>query len=122
MSFDQAVWPSNCPPSDAIVADQAVFRLVKDNPPKERSFRTHFERGRGTNCPDRALSVYSSEDGAREAGRQFPGLGKWIARAHLHAQHGVLKADSDPSSTHMDWWLCDHVTLRAGLFSVAAQV
>jgi hypothetical protein len=31
-------WPDACPPADAVDADGIVYRLVKDDPPAERSF------------------------------------------------------------------------------------
>ena len=94
MPFDPAVWPQGCPPSDAVKANGRVYRVVKDDPPHERSFRTHFERKAGTTCEHRALSVFSDEAGARFVGRLFPGLGRWIACADLTDQHGVLKPDA----------------------------
>jgi hypothetical protein len=80
-------WPTHCPPPDAPEAEGEVFRIVSTNPPTAGDFRSYFDLGlrpRADACRRRGLSLLRDLDEAIRSARLYPGLGNFIASAHLH--------------------------------------
>lgn len=100
--------PRDCPPSNATLRHQAVYRIVKAAPPTREDFRTHAELGTATRadpCRRAALSVFSTWRQARHRQMSSPHLGGHIAKASLTPRHGPI---SQPQTNgHMDWWPFD---------------
>lgn len=118
-------WPDNCPPADAEPAKGAVFRIVAADPPNADDLKSYRELGvpaRGSECRQRAVSVFQTHDQACHRLRLSPRLGAAIARAELNATHGAVKLTSARSG-HIAWWSVAALTPhnRAKLFEEVSQ-
>lgn len=118
----------NCPPNDAEAASGDVYRCAKNNPPHTEDMKTHEESGRlpdADPCLRRALSVFRKQADAEHQLRLFRRWRKrYILRATLTAQHGLVKLTSGKQPTHTSWWPDAALTLdsRAALFTAVAEV
>lgn len=118
-----ANWPKNCPPSDAVDADGDVFRIVKDEPPTDEDFASHWETGKLPKAPPClrcGLSVFRDVRDAVHQRQLIPKLGCWIAQATLKYHHGKTKLTEGVQPTHTTWWAYEKVN-RASLFSVVRE-
>lgn len=116
-------WPTDCPPGDASDAEGLVYRIVKNHPPQEADFASHFERGRLPKAPPClrcGLSVFRELRDAVHQRHLLPKLGRWIARGKLHAGHGKTKPTPTHIPTHATWWAYGEVP-RASLFAVVSE-
>lgn len=101
-------WPADCPPQAAQEANQAVFRLVKEEPPSAGDLASHHETGKlpgACPCLRCGLSVLPSLDDALHQRDLMPKLGDHIAQAQLQPMHG--KTQHTPSRrlpAHLTWW------------------
>lgn len=110
--------PPGCPPCDATLRQQRVYRIVRDDPPTGGDFQTHAQLGRAVRadaCRRSALSVFSTLRQARQRQMCSPHLGRHIATASLTPAHGPISAPQQ--NGHMDWWP-HHGMLNANDFEV----
>lgn len=116
-------WPNGCPPEDAQDANGTVFRIVKNDPPNDVDFISHFESGRIPKAPPClrcGLSVFRELKDAVHQRLLMPKLGRWIAKATLEAVHGKTKLTQGQQPTHTTWWAYDGVQ-RASPFTVVSE-
>lgn len=104
-------FPKNCPEEDcpkpgAAPVDQRVWRLVKNDPPIERDFQNHVERGKRRDsdaCLRCGLSVMNTEESARHLQEMMSFLGKYVASARLTPDRGLIRQTTKRQSHHT-WW------------------
>jgi hypothetical protein len=100
-----------------------VFRVVKNDPPHDKDLESHFESGRLPKAPPClrcGLSVFRELRDAAHQRHLLPKLGRWIAQATLHADHGRTKPTPTKIPTHTTWWAYDGVH-RASLFVIVRE-
>lgn len=102
--------PTGCPPADAAdVNGEVVFRFLKNEIPEDDDFRSkHLDRAKHligvSPCRQRALSVWTSEERARQVLATFRrGGGMRLGRVRLDAGAGLIK---QTGPDHVSWWRC----------------
>ncbi len=116
-------WPASCPPDDAEDAHSGIFRIVKNDPPEDSDFLTHYETGRlpkADSCLRCGLSTFRDIRDAIHQRQLMPRLGRFIANGVLESQHGKTKLTKGQQPTHTTWWVYANVN-RAELFSVCDE-
>lgn len=102
--------PPNCPPADAkeITTPFVIYRLVKNNPPTEKDFKSYRElnpkgRRRGEECIARGLSVWAEREDAEAKLDELPSFtDSFVCTVQLEAGAGrILKTGS---LSHHTWW------------------
>lgn len=103
--------PDGCPPDTALLADGAVYRVVKNNPPASDDFLTYAEDGKfNTNraCDSHGISVFRERDDAEFYADKFQYLGDFIAKGILANQHGKIgdtpRYIDGARISHATWW------------------
>lgn len=108
-------YPANCPPVEAEPASGTVYRLVQNNPPRAKDFRTPFEEnpGRFNNKPtikNCGLSVHTDmQDSERlhEVTKMIPRFkNSQIAEGELNPTLGLIQhTPSSKYKSHHSWWV-----------------
>jgi hypothetical protein len=123
-------WPAyfsdDCPPQDSQPASGEVYRLVKNDPPKEDDFLTHKElfpeKDFGDQeCQACGVSVSRDADDIPVLKRRVPGLReRMLARGILDSSLGKIKSTPGPVRSHHTWWVPVGVQ-RHACFSVVRR-
>jgi hypothetical protein len=114
-------FPANCPPSDAVPTQGAVFRITDNDPPTDEDFLTKYElkeeppprQTKFQLCCRHSLSVYRDLSEARHYRQAVPGDRRYIAAGTLTPDCGVTK--DRPASgyhSHAEWWCYDGIERR----------
>jgi hypothetical protein len=116
------IWPDDlppdCPPTDAIAAEGAFYRFVKNDPPTIADFSRPRDLPRKKPippeelCEHSALSLYATPEDVRLARQYIPGFNKKkIALGQLARHMGVVYNSPTTLSpevtlkSHTDWWI-----------------
>jgi len=102
-----ADWPPDCPPSDAVPAFGAAYRIVAGDPPRREDFLTLLEKGTAIAnhlCMSAGLSLFRRYRDATHCAMKYPHLGSGIARAVLSSEHGATKPTPRGGNSHETWW------------------
>lgn len=100
-------WPEGCPPTDAVAASGAVYRLVRADPPVSEDFHSLWEQGRPVReklCESAGLSIFRILDDAVHCAKKYPYLGGGIAVSQLESRHGRVKPTPRRGNSHATWW------------------
>ena len=89
-----------------------LYRVVRGDPPTTADFRSHEARGRplppGANEQTRRLwsgiSVYDTEERARQAALDYPRLGAYIAMLEVREEDPVRAERTTASLGHHTLW------------------
>lgn len=103
-------FPSCCPPENAIDANGAVFRVVKNEDLTSDDFLSHHELETAITanpCSRCGVSVFNSFQKALHLQRMRPTLGNAIAEGNLNPSAGKMLLTI--KSGHIDWWSYDGV-------------
>ena len=103
--------PDGCPPDDAdeIAAPRIVYRLVRNNPPRDADFRSQraarpTARFNASECRARGVSVFANQRDAEQSARRPNLRGSAIGQVVLTTGAGRIKKTGRPSSSHYTWW------------------
>jgi hypothetical protein len=106
-----ADWVHPCPPSDATDASGTVYRAAKSKPFTIDDIKTHAEKGTAKNIKDKCgrcgLSVVLTEEDAELHHVNFPKHGRFVAKAELKREHGVMKVVGGREETHTNVWFLE---------------
>ena len=87
------------------------YRVVLTNPPTEEDFRSHKERGIALrrDTPElrrswEGVSVYDTEEKAREVMQRFPRIGTFIAELSIEESGPVRFEQTTDDPNHYDLW------------------
>lgn len=123
MQFDN--YPESCPPSDAYeTTNHTVYRFLNKNESAVSlsAFRSYYDMGKTTSdpCQERGLSVFTTEEGVKQALRQVRGFrGRKVAKGILGEGMGKLKNTPRNMPNHHTWWLAsDAPNEPVELFSI----
>ena len=103
--------PGDCPPDEAeeINAPRLVYRLVRNNPPTDKDFRSQRaekpekEFKNVTECQARGLSVRTDLDAAMGLMTLRTMRGTMLCEARLdHGAGRIMQTGEDPN--HSTWW------------------
>ena len=103
--------PPDCPPDGAreITSSEAVFRLVRTDPPTADDFRSQraekpFHQFHGVNeCRARGPSVFSRREEASQQALKLPALrGRLVCRVQLES--GAGRVQQTGQRFHHTWW------------------
>lgn len=98
--------------------------MVHANPPRPEDFRSVFvisrnramaevKAGRRSLCEVMGLSVYTKESDAVTCSKQFPKLGKHIARLQPAGQSSRVAPTPGLFDSHLTWWVENGVDARS---------
>lgn len=108
-------FPIGCPPMDADLSEQTLYRLCYEHQPSEKDFVSYYLQN-PKKFVDQinayGLSVMLSREDCFEMYRKYP----WVRRYHSIAwgvtnyERGSWKrTPSRYNPTHVTWWVCDGV-------------
>ena len=108
-------YPANCPPAEAELASGTVYRLVQNDLPRAKDFRTLFEERPGwfenkpitIVCKGCGVSVHTDlQDVKRLKNRYKRKFGRCkIAEVELNPTHGVIQHTPSKEKSHHTWWV-----------------
>jgi hypothetical protein len=104
-------FPKDCPPPEAEPVVENFFRLVSNDPPDDKDFRSHVEmypRIRFRNkCAACGLSVFTRLEDIKKLRRRLKALSnKKIAKGKANLKDGpALPTPSVEGDSHHTWWL-----------------
>lgn len=115
-------FPECCPPDDAELTSNAVYRLVRHIPPMRDDFQPWcIENGKvdkSKPCMSCAISVFDDLEDIRKMQRRVPSQrAKAVAKGTLRPELGVSK--STGKRTHRSWWTPEGVD-PSPVFSIVA--
>jgi hypothetical protein len=117
-------FPKGCPPSDAVIKDVQVYRLVENDPPTKNDFLSHYEKypkrreefKRENNILAYGISVLKKrEDVDRLKGIPFfkKKENLKVAIGHTDPKSGVIKeTPSNSAQSHITFWLYEENSIK----------
>ena len=116
--------PKNCPPTEAIEANNTVYRLVFDSSITKNDFQMWInenplkkeekEKNKKQWCQSHAISVFSSSESLKEKWKKHHNIRrkfKGIAKGYLSKKHGyILQTGRDPK--HYSFWKYNNIPIH----------